>query len=740
MHNTLRSIRPGLAAVVTSTLIACGGGSTQPTPPPPPPPPPPPAAVASVAVQPGTATLSPQQTQQLTATVRDAQGNTLTGRTVTWSSDAQAVATVSTSGLVTAVRGGTARITATSEGQSGSATMTVVDGVQVGPTGGTFTFEDEAVTLTVPAGALSTPTVVTVTRVPTPISTAPTGWQRVGPVYALGPAGVSFTQPVTVTLKYDAADLPAFTMTGDIGVLEWSGGTGRGLTGVAVNTQARTISGRTSGFGAAPIAGAAPRGLFPTGTAAGDESEVAVMVQDPTVSLAPSESSVNSSHRHANFTVAVEARGEGVPLPENTPALLYRWRSTTQHGGLGIDAPGANEWTETTSVEYVATNPQIGQVSGPIDRVTVEVLLNPESLTNPAAGPQRIVSAEAVVNADLQVTYDITPERKTIKQGAEADLRARARDKEGREINLGGDFRAIWETSGNHGELLETEGLQVTYRAHEEFEFPPPRVDRVVVSILEKRRHNSVIREKKAITNTITGEKHAMLEAVDLETELERGRDTAFVTVEVEYEVELKTSRDTIPLGGTAQLQAVVDPEPESEVRYRFTSAQTHGTLTPASGTLSQAATAQYQARTNATGGPEKIKVEVLDQDLKVLAEAEVEIEVDAWRAGSFTVLSQDVNCVVPFIIIPKVQGATGYEVLADRFNHPDIGREFTSSFSGASGGNGVFSVQDGGGSWRIRMEGGGCAISDTARDVMRQAMFNRFAGIRVRFRVTGGS
>ena len=37
-----------------------------------------------------------------------------------------------------------------------------------------------------------------------------------------------------LTLKYDAADLPAFTMTGDIGVLEWSGGTGRGLTGVAL--------------------------------------------------------------------------------------------------------------------------------------------------------------------------------------------------------------------------------------------------------------------------------------------------------------------------------------------------------------------------------------------------------------------------------------------------------------------------------------------------------------------------
>ncbi|MHB1327487.1 MAG: Ig-like domain-containing protein, partial [Gemmatimonadales bacterium] len=149
--------------------------------------------MASVAVNPGTASLAPQQTQQLAAVVRDAQGNTLSGRTVTWSSDAQSVATVSTSGLVTAVAAGTARITATSEGQSGSATLTVVNGVQVGPTGGTFTFEDGAVTVAVPAGAVTTPTVVTVARVTTPAATAPAGWQRVGPVYALGPAGVAFS-------------------------------------------------------------------------------------------------------------------------------------------------------------------------------------------------------------------------------------------------------------------------------------------------------------------------------------------------------------------------------------------------------------------------------------------------------------------------------------------------------------------------------------------------------------------
>ncbi|MHB1329828.1 MAG: hypothetical protein ACYC2K_16645, partial [Gemmatimonadales bacterium] len=548
------------------------------------------------------------------------------------------------------------------------------------------------------------------------------------------------SQPVTVTLKYDEADLPAFTMTGDVGVLAWTTGTGRALTNVAVNTTSRTISGRTSGFGTGPIAGVAMGGLFATGTAQEGETEVTVIVQDPNISLSPGEASVNSTHRYANFTVAVEARGEGVPLPENTPPLLYRWSSTTQHGGLGIDAPGPNEWTETASVEYVATNPVLSEVSGEIDRVTVEVLLNPESLTNPEAGPQRIVSAEAVVNADLQLTYDITPNRVTVKQGEETELRLRIRDKQGNDVNFSGDLTATWETSGNHGELLETTGERVNYQALEEFEFPPPRVDRVVSVVTELRRHDAVIRERRAITNTITGEKHALLEAVDLETEIERGRDTAFVTVEVEYEVELTSNRDTVQLNGIAQLQAVLDPDPETEVRYRFTSAQTHGVLTPASGSLSQTATAQYQARQTATGGPETIKVEVLNEELEVLAEAEIEIEVDPWRTGSFNVFNDGPTCVVPYITIPKVTGATSYEVRADRFNHPTLGTQYNRTFAGAEGGTALYSVQDAGGSWRIRMEGGGCAISDDARAVMRQAMFTRFAGIRVRYKVTGGS
>src|SRR5690606_35007868 len=115
-------------AFLAALLASCGGGGTPVTPPPPPAPPPPPlpAAVASVAVTPTTATVTVAGTQALTVTVRDAAGAALSGRAVTWTSGAASVATVSAGGVVTGVSaGGPVTITATSEGKSGTAQLTV---------------------------------------------------------------------------------------------------------------------------------------------------------------------------------------------------------------------------------------------------------------------------------------------------------------------------------------------------------------------------------------------------------------------------------------------------------------------------------------------------------------------------------------------------------------------------------------------------------------------------------------
>ena len=82
-------------------------------------------AVAAVTVDPVSASVQVGQTVQLTATPRDAAGNPLNGRTVTWQSSDGGVASVSVSGLVLGLAEGGATITATSEGQGGSAAITV---------------------------------------------------------------------------------------------------------------------------------------------------------------------------------------------------------------------------------------------------------------------------------------------------------------------------------------------------------------------------------------------------------------------------------------------------------------------------------------------------------------------------------------------------------------------------------------------------------------------------------------
>ena len=68
-------------------------------------------------------------TVHLQAQPLDASGNVLKGRTVTWSSDNQATATVDNTGVVTGVATGAATITATSEGKTGTAGIAVAAAV-----------------------------------------------------------------------------------------------------------------------------------------------------------------------------------------------------------------------------------------------------------------------------------------------------------------------------------------------------------------------------------------------------------------------------------------------------------------------------------------------------------------------------------------------------------------------------------------------------------------------------------
>lgn len=85
-----------------------------------------PAPVATVTVTPASGEVPFRGTLSLSAATRDGSGNLLTGRIVTWQTSNAAVATVSSTGVVTGVLPGTVTITATSEGQQGQAQLAVV--------------------------------------------------------------------------------------------------------------------------------------------------------------------------------------------------------------------------------------------------------------------------------------------------------------------------------------------------------------------------------------------------------------------------------------------------------------------------------------------------------------------------------------------------------------------------------------------------------------------------------------
>jgi hypothetical protein len=81
-----------------------------------------------VEVAPAIAEIAVDQVLSVSAVVRDVVGRAVSGQTVTWSSDDEAVATVDpTTGLVTGVAAGTTTITATSGSVSGTMEITVHD-------------------------------------------------------------------------------------------------------------------------------------------------------------------------------------------------------------------------------------------------------------------------------------------------------------------------------------------------------------------------------------------------------------------------------------------------------------------------------------------------------------------------------------------------------------------------------------------------------------------------------------
>jgi uncharacterized protein YjdB len=114
----MRSVGVALALTAGLAFVACESTHE------------PPPVVAAVVVAPAAASLTAlDDTVRLTARANDASGQAITGKTFTWASPDASIATVSTSGLVTAVANGAATVSATSDGVAGTARVTVAQAV-----------------------------------------------------------------------------------------------------------------------------------------------------------------------------------------------------------------------------------------------------------------------------------------------------------------------------------------------------------------------------------------------------------------------------------------------------------------------------------------------------------------------------------------------------------------------------------------------------------------------------------
>ncbi len=233
--------------------------------------------VATVTLVPATVSIAAGATTVLAANLADAQGGALTGRTVTWATSNAAVATVSTSGLVTGIAAGSATITATSEGKSGSALVTVTPS-------GTITFALSGRVIEAPAGTAVAGARVTAADgnalvVATTTADASGNWTLpglgLGSILGLSISATGFVgttvAPMTITAPVTVENIPlvrASASTGGVSGRALNASTNQPITtGIAV--ELRESMGNTTGLAVQATTTTATGTYSVTGLAAG---------------------------------------------------------------------------------------------------------------------------------------------------------------------------------------------------------------------------------------------------------------------------------------------------------------------------------------------------------------------------------------------------------------------------------------------------------------------------------------
>jgi len=118
-------------------------------------------------------------------------------------------------------------------------------GTVVGPAGGTVTGGGGRVELVFPAGAVADDLEVSITAATSPPADAGVILAR---AYEFSPDGATFLQPVTLTIGYDQAQVPAGVDEADLALCKKVGGNWQRVAGSSVDVDANEVSAAVSGF------------------------------------------------------------------------------------------------------------------------------------------------------------------------------------------------------------------------------------------------------------------------------------------------------------------------------------------------------------------------------------------------------------------------------------------------------------------------------------------------------------
>ena len=328
-----------------------------------------------------------QKTKQLTATIQPAGAGTAADQVITWESDEESVATVSNSGLVTAVAPGTATITATTGSGSSATCLITVERVATGfsVTNGTNVVLEVGSNHTIHTSITGNPDPAPTITWSDPSTNHVTINKTTGEVTAVSNGNATITgtipsqpDPLSVTVNFTVRTSPisvtidqGATKTINLGESFTLTATKNPLTAsdnVVWSTSDSTIVSVNSSTGA--ITGNAMGTATITATLGDKTDTIDVTVYVPVTSFTINESSTITINQGSEKTL------QRTILPNPCSETVITWTSSDDTK-VSVDENGKITGVAITSSPVTIT----GSIGGQSDSIQVNVILPAESIT-----------------------------------------------------------------------------------------------------------------------------------------------------------------------------------------------------------------------------------------------------------------------------------------------------------------------------------------------------------------------